>query len=269
MLNRKKIDGQFQKEGRKTQLLAFIIGQSSRKSYAFYLLVLLDMIIVIFAFSISIYPSPYSFLTDYISNLGIFYENPSGYLVFNLGLKIFGFLSIPLVFFIFREGRDESEISLIFTLISTIGIGFVGIFPGYIRIPHLISASLVFGGFFIANNVYFHNYSIHHKQIISHQSSMKVRIAGFNFAAFTFLLTILFKENVIIHANPLPGILNTPFWEWIYFLYCYAIFLFRFFQSYKTEPALQVKVNESTTNPNRTEHLMKSLRQRISQIHIS
>lgn len=106
--------------------------------------------------SVLLYPTPYSPLYDWISNLGNFHLNPSGAVFFNGGCIVTGLF---MIFFFLNLNHWKSHLKYgnklllyliiilgVFASISLIGVGVFS--EIYIKI-HVLSAYGVFGGIFI------------------------------------------------------------------------------------------------------------------------
>lgn len=114
------------------------------------------IIFMVFTFtSVALYPTHYTLLYDWLSNLGNINFNPLGAVFFNWGCIIAGLILIPFFIWLYewKPVQKWSKVLLligiilgIFASISLIG---VGVFPeNYIK-QHIMAATGVFGSLFI------------------------------------------------------------------------------------------------------------------------
>lgn len=105
--------------------------------------------------SLALYPTTYTPLYDWLSNLGNIFLNPNGAIFFNLGCIISGLILIPFIinFHRWNPTRRYQKILVysvivlgIYACISLIG---VGLFPETNIKMHIIAASGVFGTLFL------------------------------------------------------------------------------------------------------------------------
>ncbi len=114
------------------------------------------IVFTLFTFtSTFLYPTPYTPLYDWLSNLGNINFNPMGAMFFNWGCIITGVIMIPFFIglYIWKPLKKWSKILLvigiilgIFASISLIG---VGVFPETHIKQHVMAAAGVFGSLFI------------------------------------------------------------------------------------------------------------------------
>ena len=122
----------------------FLKGKAPSRVY----ILNLGMVGLLFGFTLIIplifFPTSYSMKTNFISDLGVHFNNPRGAPIFNTGMIISGFLQIPLMMKMFQvlENGDLilAKLSRMLGLIGALGFIIVGIFPSNISSPHLIGA---------------------------------------------------------------------------------------------------------------------------------
>ena len=105
--------------------------------------------------SLALYPTTYTPLYDWLSNLGNIFLNPNGAIFFNLGCIITGLILIPFImnFHRWNPTRRYQKI-LVYTVIvlgiyACISLIGVGLFPETEIKMHIIAASGVFGTLFL------------------------------------------------------------------------------------------------------------------------
>jgi len=171
-----------------------------------------------------LFPNFYSLKTNFISDLGVYLKNPLGAHVFNTGILLIGFLTIPFTmkFYQMNENKDSklAKISRLISIFGALGFILVGIFPSNINIPHLIGAFMVFFGYYLVANIDL--IILIRKRIKSEEIRSKTRPLGifyivFNLIAFQFSFSVIlamFYPNHILHSY---GLFSSSLWEWIFF----------------------------------------------------
>lgn len=110
----------------------------------------------IFVFtSFALYPTPYTPLYDWLSNLGNAALNPSGAVFFNIGCIITGIILLPFLVNLYRWNPPERPNKILLTasiflgVLAAISLMGVGFFPETHIKMHILSASGVFGTMFL------------------------------------------------------------------------------------------------------------------------
>jgi len=176
----------------------------------------------------------YSILKFAISDLGSFYRNP-GYIMFSIGLIIAGIIFIPHALYFYRCLKPDiellSKISLLFFLISSVGITLVGVFPHDIYyLAHTIAAVMAFGGLVIAT--LFMTFPLLKKLLRKAEwPSLKILILFLTPPVVIFISTAILiglpfindLSNNIFSLDSLPDL--WPLFEWLMMLSAlYAVF---------------------------------------------
>lgn len=105
--------------------------------------------------SLALYPTTYTPLYDWLSNLGNVFLNPKGAIFFNLGCIITGLILIPFILNVHRWNptRRYQKILVYFVIIlgiyACVSLIGVGVFPETNIKMHIIAASGVFGTLFL------------------------------------------------------------------------------------------------------------------------
>ena len=105
--------------------------------------------------SVTLYPSPYNPLYDWLSNLGNINLNPMGAFFFNWGCIISGIFLIPFFIGLFSWNPEKtwSKLLLIFGMVigifASVSLIFVGIYPETQIILHVQAATAVFSTLFL------------------------------------------------------------------------------------------------------------------------
>jgi hypothetical protein len=105
--------------------------------------------------SMYLYPTPYSPLYDWLSNLGNYHLNPVGYIIFNMGCFFTSIILIP--FFInlrkfkppLKYQKTLVYLVIILGVVASLSLMGVGLFPETHIKLHTIAASGVFGTMFL------------------------------------------------------------------------------------------------------------------------
>ena len=175
----------------------FLKGQAPPKVQSVYMLCVTIIYILISVISQALFPESYSILRNTISNQGNSIINPQGYLIFNIGVFFIGFALIPHILFIMNHIRRTSKIiayiSAVFSVIGSISLSLLGVFPEEVEIPHLIVAGLAFIGFLLGALIMF----------IGFMERMLKRHSCGEVAAFTGLHVILVLSAIAISIFPL------------------------------------------------------------------
>jgi hypothetical protein len=145
-MNERNIDNSWKESFR-----LWFLGKQSKEIYKKTITLNLIIVVVTLLVSILLYSESFSLYEHQISFLGSRRENPAGYLIFNIGFIIAGLIFIPHVFFLYQcllpDIKILSQISILFLLLASIGLSFVGIFPSdFIYSTHMIAAVTAFGG---------------------------------------------------------------------------------------------------------------------------
>ncbi|WP_371803479.1 DUF998 domain-containing protein [Candidatus Lokiarchaeum ossiferum] len=208
-------------------------GKASKKSQGIYLFGLLFFCIIFFTISIIIYPN-YSIFQESISSLGIPNENPDGYFYWSIGMMILGLLFIPHLLYFYRvlhpTAYKTSIISLILSIIASLGLVGVGFFPEDTIYPHYTCATIAFLGYFssFCCNLYILNKKIKDQE--PWPKKWQVFLLYFQLFGIMFLFISAFIIFGLFYFYGIYWIApNLPFLEWAVFisnlLYIIGLFL--------------------------------------------
>ena len=202
-------------------LVLVLLGKSSKKKqgYLFFPIILISTILIII--SAIKYGNDELMLRESVSSLGIKSENPNGYILFRIAFILTGIFLIPYFIYLYRffhpTAYHTSRAALVISIISSICIIGVGIFPEDNPIPHYSNAIVAFIGFTTVFSCYLY---IFIKKRIDKDSCPKiwqiiVLYLGFYGALigflFVFFLFWLYYYHRIIFVN-----FSLPLWEWIF-----------------------------------------------------
>ena len=203
-------------------LIKILLGKAPKKIHAFYIFSILFFYLIITIISICLYPEPYS-IFNHVSNLGSKSANPNGYLLWNIGTVILGFLFIPHMIYIHKYFISSfprmSVLNCVFGIISSIGWSLVGIFREDFITAHFITASIAFIGLLITLDLDL-IIVLNIKSNFKNKNHFKYIIVHY------FLLNLIFLISIILpNLNYFfPDIsfnspwLTYPPWEWFYFI---------------------------------------------------
>jgi len=209
-----------------TAIHDFVTGKISNKTLFIYLAMVLGTFLAFLLAALAVYPGTYSMLTNAISNLGNHELNPfPGWLLFSVGLWIFGPTTLPIFFYQFRALKPVLKwaacIFLACSITSSAGMIGVGIFSEDMNFPlHVAFAAMAFGGMVLA--AIFSWFSIMAMAIKEKTARTRKILAG----TLVFMMTILIivaatigSLYIDIHSldiaeDSLPSI---ELWEWIFF----------------------------------------------------
>ncbi len=105
--------------------------------------------------SVSLYPTHYNPLYEWLSNLGNINLNPSGAVFFNWGCIITGLILIPFFVGLYAWkpqkiwGRILLVLGMVIGIFASISLIMVGIYPETESTSHFIAATIVFSSLFL------------------------------------------------------------------------------------------------------------------------
>lgn len=174
--------------------------------------ILAIIIFCIFTFTaVALFPSGYTPINNWLSDLGNLNLNPNGLIFFNIGCILTGLLLFPFFFglrkwYIIEKRRKNLLIGAqIIGFFSAFALIMVGVFPEDTWIKHVISASSFFISLFlflILGNI----------SLLNHEKFKKwIGYYGF-FAALVDLILIIL---IITTLTAIPTNIPTPLVEWL------------------------------------------------------
>jgi len=171
-------------------------------------------IFIVFTFiSVAFYPTPYTPLYDWLSNLGNINFNPVGAAFFNWGCIITGLILIPFFVGLYQWKPVQKwskvflAIGMILGVFASISLMAVGIFPETHIKQHLMAASGVFGSLFIIIILMSVSLFKHHKfmHVVAYWGVVSILID----ISFKIIITFPQYKDALADFNPtvpLPGL---------------------------------------------------------------
>lgn len=213
-------------------------GKYSREYYYGVLLPITFMIFFgLLIIAIVFFPSNYSILTNYISDLGNHKLNPfPGWLFFSLAFWFFSLLYPPLFLYLHRRlvkiQPKKAKIGTFANSCSVLGMILLGIFPNQPEtiLMHSIAASLSFGGISLALTFYWlviiedsikRALQYHHVGILMILVFITFVLTAISFFAIFQIYNDLFGTQLYIiqiFGTRLFWLFKFPFWEWTLFI---------------------------------------------------
>ncbi len=193
-----------------------IVIMNSKNHYLDLLGLLVLTLFTIFTFtSLILYPTPYSPLYDWLSNLGNINLNPNGAIFFNWGCIITGLILIPFIINLYRWNPPQKWSKILITIAITIGIVgaiaqiAVGVFPETHIKLHVLAATIVFSTMFLL--ILLLNISLYKHPKFMHIVAYWGIIAVIINLIFIFALSLPQYKNALAGFHPTVAI---PGLEW-------------------------------------------------------
>jgi hypothetical protein len=197
----------------KVQIQPLIKGRATKRTYIYYLLILLGFFVICLFLSIITYPLPFSFGDTWISELGDPTKNvPFGFVIFDIGfiLASIGLIPVFLNFYyrLYSFHPIIRKILLGLWLLGDISFGSIGILHDKMQPIHDIFSGIAFGclsiGFLVQWIVHL-AYAVIRK---TSQSLLAISLSIGQLALFWILLFAIPVRNNIEFRDFAP-------WEWI------------------------------------------------------
>ncbi|GAB4325703.1 MAG: hypothetical protein Kow0069_31860 [Promethearchaeota archaeon] len=179
------------------------------------------------------FPGGYSYVWNFISDQGGIAKNPGGHDLWNASVVVFGFLLLPVFWFLHRDvavhDRGAARGATFAGVVACLGFSGVGVFPEDFRVPHLVVAVAFFFGQFVAANLYaFALLSTRALEFSTWRSrALRASLAPMNVAFVGFFAVPSARRLFYSPGEPYPGILSTALWEWAMML-GFVVWLFGF-----------------------------------------
>ena len=130
-----------------------VMGKSVSSVQNIYIRIVFSEVVIVSLIAQFLFPTPFNFLLHTISDQGSFAMNPTGSLIWRIGVIINGIAHIPHIFFIYQKtSRINSlwaKISTLFGLIAAIGFSLVGLISLDFGASHYVVAVLAFVGYYV------------------------------------------------------------------------------------------------------------------------
>lgn len=130
-----------------------VMGKSISYVQNIYIWIVFSELVIVSLIAQFLFPTPFNFLLHTISDQGSFAMNPTGSLIWRIGVIINGIAHIPHIFFIYQKtSRINSlwaKISTLFGLIAAIGFSLVGLISLDFGASHYVMAVLAFVGYYV------------------------------------------------------------------------------------------------------------------------
>ena len=130
-----------------------ISGKSVSRIQKTYIWIVFSELLIVSVIAQYLFPTPFNFLIHTISDQGSFAMNPTGSLIWRIGVIINGIAHIPHIFFIYQKTSQINsrwaKISTIFGIIAAIGFSLVGLISLDFGVSHYIMAIFAFVGYYI------------------------------------------------------------------------------------------------------------------------
>jgi hypothetical membrane protein len=132
-----------------------LTGKFSKKEHIIYVFAIFVFFVLCLIISQALFPGDFNIINNKISEQGNPILNPTGHWFFNIGALITGLLIVPSFLYLYRRisilpgsqiFRKFTKMSIGFSVIGSIGLAFVGIFPEIYGWFHIIAADVTFGG---------------------------------------------------------------------------------------------------------------------------
>jgi hypothetical membrane protein len=200
-------------------------GKAPSKIHRVYILLIFFFFAVMCLIAQNLFPEPYSFLKNSISDQGCPLNNPNGYFLFNIGIIVLGLLLIPHFLYLSHVLRQimpgVALITLILGLIGSTGMIFVGIFPKHLEPIHGIVARITFIAFFFYGNgtfIIFLQTREFLKSFRSRSKGLIIFLVLFNISFAGLIIACIFLEKPPGSQEIFHTFFPFSIWEWLYFL---------------------------------------------------
>ncbi|UYP47382.1 hypothetical protein NEF87_003667 [Candidatus Lokiarchaeum ossiferum] len=138
---------------------ALITGRWDHKYEKFYIWSVFLSLVVISVFAQLVFPTKFSWITKTISDQGSFVANPSGHLLWRIGVIINGIAHIPHILYIKNHiGFIHPKLANLFGVVgisSAVGFSLVGLISMDYGPIHYVFALIAFVGYYFAGNFTF------------------------------------------------------------------------------------------------------------------
>ena len=210
-----------------------LTGKFSKKEHIIYMFVVFAFFVLCQIISQILFPGNFNIVNNKISEQGNPILNPIGHWFFNIGAILTGIFTVPIFLYLYRRFsifpgsltyRRTTKISIVSSVIGSISLSFVGIFPEIYGWFHIIAADFTFGG--LCTGAFITFFTILVKKSFRSRVKSKwhllmgfILLYGQLILVWIFSSVLMFIEGIwwafIDYANFLLG---HPLLEWIQFI---------------------------------------------------